>query len=59
MSEIVHLRPDGIFTFDMDSDVRDALVELHEQGAADGLTDEEIAASVIAYLRAMYAMRLH
>jgi hypothetical protein len=39
------------YTFEEDSEILDTLVGLHEQFAAAGLTDIEIAAACCAYLR--------
>ena len=40
-----------------DQAAADHIVDLHEEGAAAGLTDHEIAATVIAYLEAEARLR--
>ena len=48
------------FAFTEDaSDLLDAITELHEQGAAAGMTDEEIAAATRAFLDQATRRTLH
>jgi hypothetical protein len=52
--ENVWQNADGCYGFHLDSDVRDVVCDITEEGAADGLSDQEIADQINAYLAAKY-----
>jgi hypothetical protein len=58
-NERVGRRDDGTLTFPRHGDIENQVVELTEQGADAGMSDEEIAQIITEYLTIAYRARLH